>query len=173
MNPRSHATLRGLCRVLAVAALGSFVPAALGLSIGDDAPAFALPSAQGAPVALAGLRGQVVYVDFWASWCGPCRRSFPWMNDLQRRYGGRGVAIVAINVDAKREDADRFLRQYPADFAVVYDGAGSTPRAYDVKAMPSSYVVDARGKIAWIEHGFLDEHRAAVEERIRALLGPP
>jgi len=158
---------------LRAAAAAAFLLAANGTwaaAIGEPAPAFSLPAAQGGTVALEQLRGQVVYVDFWASWCGPCRRSFPWMNEMQQRYGGRGFAIVAINVDAKREDADRFLRQYPAQFAVVYDGTGATAGAYAVKAMPSSYLVDARGRIAGIELGFRDERRAEIEARIRSLV---
>jgi hypothetical protein len=92
------------------------------------------------------------------------------MNEMQQRYGARGLAIVAINVDAKREDALRFLQQHPADFAVVYDSTGATPGAYAVKAMPSSFLIDARGRINAIEQGFLDERRGDVEARIGALL---
>ena len=170
MHARAPTRLSSLRSAVGLAALCFIVDAALAAGVGDAAPSFALPTAQGATVALENLRGQVVYVDFWASWCGPCRRSFPWMNEIQQRYGGRGVTVVAINVDAKREDAERFLRQYPASFAVVYDGTGVTPGAYGVKAMPSSYVVDPQGRIAAIEHGFLDERRAALEETIRALV---
>jgi thiol-disulfide isomerase/thioredoxin len=155
---------------MAIAALWLAAGVARATGIGDAAPRFALPTAQGTTIALDKLRGQVVYVDFWASWCGPCRRSFPWMNELQQRYGNRGFTIVAINVDAKREDAERFLQQYPAAFAVVYDAAGATPGAYDVKAMPSSYIVDPQGSVAWVEHGYRDERRAELEEKIRALL---
>ena len=92
------------------------------------------------------------------------------MNEMHQRYGVRGLAIVAINVDAKREDAERFLRHYPAAFAVAYDGTGATPAAYAVKAMPSSYLIDARGRIAGVEAGYLDERRAEMETRIRALV---
>ena len=141
---------------------------AVAAALGDPAPSFALTTADGSTIALDQLRGRVVYLDFWASWCGPCRRSFPWMNEIEQRYAGRGLTVVAINVDAKREDAERFLRQYPAKFAVVYDASGATPRAYDVKAMPSSYLIDRNGKIARIEHGFLDEKRDALEEKIRS-----
>ena len=155
---------------VAIAAAACFaIGAARAATIGDPAPAFVLPRAEGATIALADLRGRVVYVDFWASWCGPCRRSFPWMNEIQQRYAASGVTVVAINVDAKREDAERFLRQYPANFTVAYDAAGATPRAYDVKAMPSSYLIDRAGRIARIEQGFLDEKRSALEENIRAL----
>ena len=154
--------------VAIVAAACIAIGAASAASIDDTAPSFVLPRAEGTTIALADLRGRVVYVDFWASWCGPCRRSFPWMNEIQQRYAGKGLTVVAINVDAKREDAERFLRQYPAKFAVVYDASGATPRAYDVKAMPSSYLIDRNGKIARIEHGFLDEKRDGLESTIRS-----
>jgi cytochrome c biogenesis protein CcmG, thiol:disulfide interchange protein DsbE len=144
--------------------------AACAAEVGQLAPNFALPTAAGTPVTLDKLRGQVVYVDFWASWCGPCRRSFPWMNDMQQKYGGKGLAIVAINVDKKRADADKFLAMIPSSFPVVYDEAGTSPAAFGVKGMPSSYLIDARGNIVLIERGFLDEHRAELEDRIKALI---
>jgi thiol-disulfide isomerase/thioredoxin len=137
---------------------------------GEAAPAFSLPTAKGDAVALDKLRGKVVYVDFWASWCGPCRRSFPWMSEMQQKYGTRGLVVVGINVDKKRADADRFLAQTPAGFTVVYDEAGAAPSAYGVKSMPSSYLIDAQGKITFVERGFLDEHKAELEQRIAALV---
>jgi cytochrome c biogenesis protein CcmG, thiol:disulfide interchange protein DsbE len=137
---------------------------------GEAAPAFSLPTAKGDAVALEKLRGKVVYVDFWASWCGPCRRSFPWMSEMQQKYGTRGLVVVAINVDKKRADADRFLAQTPAGFTVVYDEAGATPSTYGVKGMPSSYLIDAQGKVTFVERGFLDEHKAELEQRIAALV---
>ena len=169
----NHASvrLRGLSAF--AVALVLVAGSAFAATVGDAAPSFALPTAEGTTIDLERLRGQVVYVDFWASWCGPCRRSFPWMNDMQRRYGGRGLTIVAINVDAKREDAERFLRQFPASFAVAFDSGGATPRAYGVKAMPSSFIIDARGTVAGIEHGFLDERRAGLEETLRSLVARP
>ena len=138
--------------------------------IGETAPAFALPTASGDTVALDKLRGRVVYVDFWASWCAPCRRSFPWMNEMQQKYGARGFTIVGINVDKRRADAERFLQQTPAAFTVVYDEAGASPAAFAVKGMPSSYLIDVQGKVVEAENGFHDERKAALEERIRSLL---
>ena len=155
--------------VLLVAAL-AFAATTQAATPGAAAPAFALPTAGGETVSLAPLRGRVVYVDFWASWCAPCRRSFPWMNALQARYGKDGLAIVGINVDKRREDAERFLRDTPASFTVVYDAHGATPAAYDVKGMPSSYLIDRRGNVVAVEEGFHDERRDDVEARIRALL---
>lgn len=157
--------------LLALAASVFALPApARAVEAGAAAPNFSLPTAKGEPLALDKLRGRVVYVDFWASWCAPCRRSFPWMNEMQQKYGAKGFTIVAINVDKKRADAEKFLAQIPANFPVVYDEAGVTPAAYAVKGMPSSYLVDPRGNITYVERGFVDENKAPLEERVKALL---
>ena len=147
----------------------ALAPAAQAVGVGELAPALSLATAKGDTVALENLRGQVVYVDFWASWCGPCKRSFPWMNELVQRYGDKGLTIVAVNVDKKRDDADRFLAQVPARFTVVYDAPGATPSAWAVKGMPSSYLIDRAGKVVMVEQGFRDEEKSAVEQRIREL----
>ena len=157
-------------RAALAAALAVVSAATLAAGVGDAAPPFALRDAHGETLALDSLHGRVVYVDFWASWCGPCRRSFPWMNELQRRYGARGLAIVAINVDKSPADAARFLERNPAQFAIAYDQAGATPLAYGVQGMPSSYLIDAQGKVVEVEQGFHDERKAALEQRIQALL---
>ena len=157
-------------RWLAFVAALSATPAALALAVGDPAPPLALPDGAGQQVELAKLRGSVVFVDFWASWCGPCKRSFPWMNEMSRKYASKGLQVVAINVDKKRDDADRFLKALPAEFTVLYDAAGSSPAAWQVKSMPSSYLVDASGRIAWVENGFRDERKAELEERIRSAI---
>jgi cytochrome c biogenesis protein CcmG, thiol:disulfide interchange protein DsbE len=172
-----EATMTGMRRdirtfvgtVLVVATIGFAIQAGA-IGTGDPAPAFILPTAAGETIALDKLKGQVVYVDFWASWCGPCRRSFPWMNAMQQKYGARGFVVVGVNVDKRRPDAERFLRDTPAAFTVVYDEAGKTPAAYAVSGMPSSYLIDAAGKVVAVESGFRDEQKASLEERIRTLL---
>jgi thiol-disulfide isomerase/thioredoxin len=161
---------RDACILLAAWAIVA-PAAAYAVAAGEPAPALALPDAAGQPVDLDKLRGKIVYVDFWASWCAPCKRSFPWMNEMQRKYGPNGLAIVAVNVDRKREDADKFLAVVPAQFTVVFDPAGKAPAAWQVKAMPSSYLVDASGRVAFVEAGFRDERKDEVESRIRAALG--
>lgn len=156
---------------LALALLASCVlTPALAVDSGEPAPALKLATAKGESIALDGLRGKVVYVDFWASWCGPCRRSFPFMNDMQAKYGPRGFTVVGVNVDKKRADAERFLAANPAAFDIVYDESGATPTAWAVKGMPSSYLVDGTGKVVFVERGFTDEGKAEMERRIAALV---
>ena len=145
-------------------------PAAHAVRVGEAAPSFVLASAGGETIDSTELRGKVVYVDFWASWCSPCRRSFPWLNTLHERYAREGLAIVGVNVDKRRLDADKFLRDVPAIFRIVFDAQGTTPTAFDVKGMPSSYLIDRKGVVVAIEEGFHDERRVGMEERIRAVL---
>ncbi len=134
-----------------------------------DAPDFALEG-RAAPVNLAALRGKFVYLDFWASWCAPCKRSFPWMNSLQQRYGADGLQVVAINVDTKRADADQFLAATPAAFVIAYDPTGATPKKYAIKGMPSSVLIDPAGKIIATHTGFTADTPAQVEREIELAL---
>jgi cytochrome c biogenesis protein CcmG, thiol:disulfide interchange protein DsbE len=163
-------SMRTLAILIVAAALSAAAPHVHALRTGEAAPALALATASGETMDLARLRGRIVYVDFWASWCTPCRRSFPWMNALLERYRNEGLVIVGVNVDKRRADADRFLRDVPASFPVVFDEQGTTPAAFDVKGMPSSYLIDRHGVVVAIEEGFHDERKADIEARIRALL---
>jgi thiol-disulfide isomerase/thioredoxin len=155
-----------LAAALAVVATGP----ARAIAVGEPAPEITVVTADGKPVTLAGLKGKTVYVDFWASWCGPCRQSFPFMNAMHEKYGPRGLVIVGVNVDKKRADAEKFLARIPASFMIGYDEMGVTPAAYYVKKMPTSVLIDASGKIAAMHAGFTNESRDEVESRIRAAL---
>jgi cytochrome c biogenesis protein CcmG/thiol:disulfide interchange protein DsbE len=130
------------------------------------APAFQLPTRDGA-VSSDSLRGRVVVVDFWASWCGPCRGSFPWLRSLHERFGDKGLTVVAINLDKQREDADAFLSQYPAPFIVAFDPAGKTPEAYHVSAMPTTFVIGRDGTILEAHAGFDPKKTAPLENLIQ------
>lgn len=121
------------------------------------------------PLALDQHRGKVVLVDFWASWCEPCRLSFPWLNEMQAKYGDR-LVVIGVNVDSERRDADRFLTQVPARFQVVYDPNGKIAAQYDVMGMPSSYVFDTSGKLIDTHIGFRKGARAERETQLRELL---
>jgi len=114
------------------------------------------------------FHGKVVYVDFWASWCPPCAKSFPFLNALERDFKDRGLQVIGVNLDQSPEDATAFLGEYPADFTVAADAGEQCAMKFDVKAMPSSYLIDRKGVIRHIHLGFRDgaaeELRLAVEQ---------
>jgi cytochrome c biogenesis protein CcmG/thiol:disulfide interchange protein DsbE len=130
------------------------------------APSFTLPTANGT-VCLDSLRGRAVLVDFWASWCGPCKQSFPWMNSMHQTYGPKGLTIVAINVDKDRKLADAFLNQHPAPFTVAFDPSGKTAKAFKVWGMPSTYLVGPDGVILMSRAGFDPKKTGDVEHLIQ------
>ena len=139
------------------------------LDAGQPAPALQVPGTTAA-IDLAAFKGKVVYVDFWASWCAPCKQSFPWMNEMQAKYGARGLQIVAVNVDQRREDADKFLAEVPANFLVGFDAKGDSPRRFEIKGMPSSVLVGPDGKVVKVHAGFRADERKAQEDAIVAAL---
>jgi thiol-disulfide isomerase/thioredoxin len=134
----------------------------------DPPPAarFELPTRTGT-VALDGLRSKVVLVDFWASWCAPCRQSFPWLSAMSERYGADGLVVVAIDLDKDRELAQAFLREFSPPFVVAFDPAGKTAEAFDVRAMPSSYLVSRTGRLVYSHRGFDRRDADAIEKRIK------
>ena len=136
---------------------------------GQHAPAIDLPG-PAAQVNLSQLQGKLVYLDFWASWCGPCRQSLPWMNEMQAKYGTRGLQVVGVNLDNKTEDATKFLAQVPARFAVGFDPQGDTARRYQLKGMPSSVLIGPDGKVIQVHIGFQADQRQALETVIVAAL---
>ena len=142
---------------------------ALAVEVGQVAPDFDLPGVKGA-VKLSDYKGKVVYVDFWASWCGPCKQSFPWMNDMQSRYSGKGLNLVAVNVDQKPEDAKTFLNDNAAKFTVAYDQGGKTPKAYAIKGMPTSVLIGTDGKVLMVHSGFKEDQRDELEKQIKQAL---
>lgn len=113
---------------------------------------------------------KVIYVDFWASWCGPCRRSFPWLNEMQAKYGDQGFTVVGVNVDPSREDAQLFLDKYPATFPLVYDPDGELATRYALQGMPSSILLGADGEELSRHVGFSEKHKDDYEQEIVRLL---
>ena len=140
------------------------------VDVGQTAPSFDLPAELSSTVSLAQLKGKVVYLDFWASWCGPCRQSFPWMNEMHSKYGGKGLVIVAINVDATTADAKKFLGETPAKFEIAYDAKGLTPKAFGIKGMPTSYLIDRTGKILSTHAGFNPAKKSEIETALKHAL---
>jgi cytochrome c biogenesis protein CcmG/thiol:disulfide interchange protein DsbE len=161
---------RGLHVRLTTFVLTAFVAlTAASVGAGPAPPAKAAPRWQ----VLDAYAGKVVLVDFWASWCSPCLQSFPWMNELQRKHGGEGFVVVAVNLDQDRALADAFLGKTPATFRVEFDPAGSVARQFDVQAMPTSVLIDRSGKVRVRHAGFKDKHRAEREQQIVQLLKEP
>ena len=142
--------------------------AAMGLPAA--APAAPTGGAVAAAPDLAEYRGKLVYVDFWASWCVPCRQSFPWMNTLHRQLGAEGLVILAVNMDQVRADADAFLKQYPAEFTVRFDPQGQLAQHYKVRGMPTSVLIGRDGKLLWTHEGFRSKDPASLGQSIRAAL---
>ena len=115
--------------------------------------------------------GQVTVVNFFASWCGPCKESFPAMNDLQKKYGEKGFIILAINLDKKKSDMDEFVKAHPANFVIVRDGENKLVKEVKIATMPSSFVLDKDGKVKSAHHGFKgDESVKKYTEEIESLL---
>jgi peroxiredoxin len=133
------------------------------------APDFKLDGQQ-KQVKLSDYRGQIVYLDFWASWCQPCRKSFTWMNKMQSLYGKEGFKVIAINLDESRQNADKFLEQIPANFDIAFDPRGNTAETYNVKAMPSSYLIDKHGNVIHANLGFRGKDEEKLEAKIRDLI---
>lgn len=115
-------------------------------------------------------KGKVVLIDFWATWCPPCKKSMPFLNGLRNERSKDGFEIIAINVDEDSEEVKQFLSKNPVDYIMAFDPKGDCPAKFDVKGMPSSYLVDKTGKIRKVHVGFRDEDQGMIREKVSALL---
>ncbi len=122
------------------------------------------------PYNLQKFKGKVIYVDFWASWCGPCAKSFPFMNELSRDLKDKGLQVVGVNLDESAEDAQNFLGQHPSNFAIAADTNEQCAKDFGVKAMPSTYLVDRNGIVRHIHLGFRSGETAEVRALVEQLL---
>ena len=150
------------------------LPAAAGAQVGEPAPPVSLPllsAPAGQELSLASLRGKIVYLDFWASWCGPCRLSFPQLEQMRRELGPRGFEILAVNVDEQERDALRFLEELPVTYPVVRDGTGDTPGNYGILGMPTGYLSDREGIVRLVHQGYRKSDGEALRTAIVELLG--
>jgi thiol-disulfide isomerase/thioredoxin len=124
----------------------------------------------GEPGELDGLRGRVVYLDFWASWCEPCRRSFPWMEQLKQSYEAQGLTIIAVNLDHDRADADSFLGRFKPDFQIRFDPSGEWAERFKLRGMPTSIVIDRHGAVRFTHVGFRPDDGPTYTRQIEELL---
>lgn len=152
--------LAALCATL-------IVPAFAGAS---PAPEFSLPSRDGDSVSLQELKGQVVMLNFWASWCGPCRQEMPLLDQMHRRYSSLGFTLLGVNVEASTQDAERWLAQTPVSFPVLFDTNNEVSRLYDVNAMPSTVFIDRQGNVRYLHRGYKPGDESEYLNQIRTLL---
>lgn len=167
-----HLSRRALLQATGLGAAALALPrAALAIEPGQALPLATVPGAAGQPaVPLFDGKARATYIDFWASWCGPCRQSFPWMNKLQARFGPKGLRVVAVNLDSQSADAQRFLAQWPAQFTLAFDPTAEAARRFGIKAMPSSVLLGADGKVIATHAGFREEDTGPLEARVAAAL---
>jgi peroxiredoxin len=170
---RNQPRLRHILLIAAVLAAGLPVTVAASkapVNVGADAPDFALRSAAGSNLRLSEHRGQVVMINFWATWCGPCRQEMPKLDEIFARYERAGFALLGVNIDEDSERAQRLADELGVSFPLLFDDEQNVSRLYDVQAMPMTVMVDRSGKVRSVHYGY----RAGMEQRyldeVRALL---
>lgn len=145
-------------RGLLTALLLTLSTSVFAVSVGDKAPNFKLKNLETGKVeSLSKYRGKVVYLDFWASWCGPCRQSLPLLNGLRKDLKKSGFEVIAVNLDENLSDATDFLNQFPVTYPVLLDPKGIVPSHYKLPGMPTSYLLDRKGRIQKIHVGFKED----------------
>jgi peroxiredoxin len=157
--------------VLAACLSGALLP--LPLLAGEasgPAAEFSLPARGGPPVALSALRGQVVLVNFWATWCGPCRKEMPLLEQIHRKYAPLGFTLLGINVEEDTTHMEAFLGDVPVTFPVLLDPANHVSKLYDVAAMPSTVIIDRKGQVRYIHQGWQPGDESRYQDVIRQLI---
>ncbi|PTT86331.1 TlpA family protein disulfide reductase [Pelomonas sp. HMWF004] len=134
------------------------------------APDFTLRTAEGKNLRLHEQRGRVVLVNFWATWCGPCRQEMPLLNQLHQKYQGSGFTLLGINVDADSRQAINLANKLGVSFPVLLDGEKSVSKLYDLSSMPSTLLIDRDGKVRYVHRGYQAGYEALYEKQIRELL---
>jgi len=138
--------------------------------LSGPAPDFALAAKDGGQVTLAELEGQVVMLNFWATWCGPCRQEMPHLETLYKRYSDLGFTLLGVNVEEDSSGADKFLEETPVTFPILFDPKSEVSKRYDVIAMPSTVLIDRTGNMRFIHHGYQPGYENEYQAQIRALL---
>jgi cytochrome c biogenesis protein CcmG, thiol:disulfide interchange protein DsbE len=150
-----------------------FSQLASAVEVGQAAPSFEVPAWKGDATSLKQYQGKVVLLDFWASWCGPCRQSFPLFNQLYKDLREKDFVILAVNIDEDQKDALKFLEEVPVDFTIGFDPKGKIPEIYGLTGMPTSYVIGKDGKIAKVIEGFTPTELVEIKKEVIKQLNTP
>jgi len=141
------------------------------LDEGSRAPEIGARDLEGRMIRMSALRGKVVIVDFWASWCEPCREELPVLDRLYQRYRSRGLVVIGVSVDRSEGNARSFLRRNSVSFPIIHDSGHRIADRYSPPRMPSSYIIDRRGVVRHVQEGYDSDDADDIERRVRALLG--
>ncbi len=156
---------------LAAAVAAALLVGPLGASTARaPAPDFTLPARAGGKLSLGGFRGQVVLINFWATWCGPCRKEMPLLEQIYQRYKGLGFTMLAVNVEADSTGAEQWLQDTPVTFPVLFDRENQVSKLYDVTAMPSTVIVDRLGQVRFVHYGYTPGTESQYQDQIRTLI---
>ncbi|MCU7844622.1 MAG: TlpA family protein disulfide reductase [Candidatus Thiodiazotropha sp. (ex Monitilora ramsayi)] len=136
----------------------------------SPAPDFTLKSRSGENIKLSELRGQVVMINFWASWCGPCRQEMPILDQLYQRYEPMGFTLLGVNVEEDSAAANKVLREIPVTFPVLYDSKNQVSETYQVRAMPSTFLIDRDGKVRYLHKGYKPGYEEEYQKQVRELI---
>ena len=161
--------LRSLC-LAALAALPAFSSSVDTLRAGAPAPAFQLGSNGGKQVSLDSLKGKIVLVNFWASWCGPCRKEMPVLEQLNRQYHNKGVSLLGVNVEPDSSAATDWLKATPVSFPILFDVDSKVSKLYQVEGMPNTVILDRKGNVRYIHRGYQPGAENEYLDQIRALI---
>jgi thiol-disulfide isomerase/thioredoxin len=171
---RAAAAIGGIIGGIVAAAVLLALPGLLSPSeasaTATPAPAFSLERRGGGKVALADLRGKVVLINFWATWCGPCRKEMPLLEQIQKRYAPLGFTMLAVNVEEDSRLFDAFLKDVPVTFPILLDPANGVSKLYNVSAMPSTVIVDRKGNVRYVHQGYQPGDENKYQDLIRTLI---
>ncbi|MBI1422639.1 MAG: redoxin domain-containing protein [Gammaproteobacteria bacterium] len=156
--------------VVAVSLLGLCVMPAVAKPVSGKAPEFTLKSRSGKNLRLSDFRGQVVLINFWASWCGPCRQEMPLLENLYKRYSKLGFTILGVNVDTDSSKANNYLRDITVSFPVVYDVTNAVSKNYNVNAMPTTVIVDRNGNMRFLHQGYKPGYEKDYKKQVVQLI---
>ena len=160
-----------LCRGLVLAGLVALaMPAAIAAEVGKPAPDFTLKSMSGENLKLSEMSGNVVLVNFWASWCGPCREEMPLLNALHNKYEPLGFTVLGVNVEEDLTGAQGFLSNVPVDFPVLLDSSNKVSKQYQVIAMPTTVMVDRDGNMRYLHKGYKTGDEAKYRDMVKKLV---